>query len=138
MAKLDQAVVLYMPSKVLNPDGKPEGSRCGRCMMFMPDKTACTIVHIDGTKSTSVNGQIGVCGLYVGGMPMPSSDEHKPMPTVPRTIAGYIEGRNVPTHCGNCRNFLAMGSLGRGECRKVAGLVEEYGCCNQWETGEYT
>lgn len=125
---LKKSVVLYMPSTILNPDGKPEGARCGRCMMYMPDKKACTIVHKDNSKNTEVSAEQGVCGIYVGGKPMPSNEMHKPMPTVPRSVAGYIENEGVPTHCGNCANFV-----GPNACRKVEGIVEEYGCCNGWE-----
>lgn len=126
--KLSQYVVLYMPSAVLNPDGKPEGSRCGRCMMYLPDRKACTIIHKDKTKDTSVSGEHGVCGLFVGGKPTNSSDAHKPMPTVPRSVAGYIEGKDVPTRCGNCKNFVSP-----HDCTKVESPVEAFGCCNQWQ-----
>lgn len=129
--------MLYMPPDVLNPEGEHEGARCGRCMMFMPDLEACTIVHEDDSDSTEVSGKKGVCGLYVGGEPMESNEHHKPMPTVPRSVAGYYEGEGVPTHCGNCRYFLAVSATGkpaeRGECRKVKGTVHRFGCCNHYE-----
>lgn len=126
--RLDKTIVLYMPSGVLNPDGKREGARCGRCMMFLPDLEACTIVHKADSKSTEVSGEHGVCGLYVGGKPMKSGGMHKPMPTVPRAVAGYIQDPGVPTHCGNCVYEQAHDT-----CAKVEGEIEEYGCCNNWE-----
>lgn len=127
--KLDPAVVLYMPPATLNPDGRHEGARCGRCMMYMPDLKACTIVYVDGKKDTSVSGERGVCGLYVGGKPMKSNETHKPMPTVPRSVAGYYEGDDVPTRCGKCKYFIAEEEA----CQKVAGKIEANGCCNAYE-----
>jgi hypothetical protein len=96
----------------------------------------CTVVHIDGTSDTRVSFEHGVCGLYVGGKPMPESDTHKPMPVVPRSVAGYIEEGGVPTHCGNCEYYLPLpaADVRSGHCKIVEGIVNFYGCCNAWES----
>jgi len=130
--KIDKAVALYMPASVIDRAGRAslvraKGAACGRCMMAMPDINMCTILDPPEIQMGTV-----VCGLMVGGKPMPSSPSHKPMRLVPRAVAGYYEGSGVPTHCGNCLHFEPT-SHGEGTCRKVKGIVEEYGCSNRWE-----
>lgn len=124
--KLDKAVVLYFPPKEI---GTEKGAHCGACMMFV--KNHCTVVQ------GSINGENGVCGLYVHGEHM--GPDMKGM--MPKEVAGYIDGTSsdgsggtggkAPTHCGNCRYFHA------GECDKVEGEVEEKGCCNAWDSADY-
>ena len=130
--KLNKAVVLYMPPQVLNPGESPTGASCGKCMMGLKEVSACTIVYIDGTSRTNVDLERGVCGLYVGGGPV-SVNDHKIMPTVPRSVAGYIESPGVPTHCGNCEYWQGSGESRVGACRKVEGIINFWACCNAWE-----
>ncbi len=130
--KLDKGVVLYFGPESLNRAGdKGEvsgpGAACGRCFMLLKDISKCSVVAKDGTKDTTVSPQHGVCGIYGGGVPMTSKD-HPPMPVYSRSEVGYYEGSGVPTHCGNCKHF----HLG-GLCEKVEGVVQQHGCCNQWE-----
>jgi hypothetical protein len=74
-----------------------------------------------------VDGEIlaahGVCGLFVNGR---EAVEKK----LSKELAGYVE--EGPTHCGNCEYYTG-GKKQSGACRKVGGLVEFHGCCNQWE-----
>ena len=130
--KIEKSVALYMPANIIDKAGRAslvraKGAACARCMMAMPDLSKCAILDPADISLTT-----GVCGLFVGGRPMPSSKAHKPMRLVPRAIAGYYEGSGVPTHCSNCVNFEPT-SHGEGTCKKVKGIVEEYGCSNQWE-----
>ena len=130
--KIDKAAALYMPANIIDKAGRAslvraKGAACGRCMMAMPDLSKCAILDLADISLTE-----GVCGLFVGGKPMPSSKSHKPMRLVPWAIAGYYEGSGVPTRCGNCINFEPT-SHGEGTCKKVKGIVEEYGCSNAWE-----
>jgi len=130
--KIEKSVALYMPAAVINRAGRAslargKGAACGACMMAMPDLSKCAILD-----PADISLSQGVCGLFVGGRPMPSSQAHKPMRLVPRQVAGYYEGSGVPTHCSNCVNFEPT-SHGEGTCKVVRGMVEEYGCCNSWE-----
>jgi len=130
--KIDKSVALYMPADIIDKAGRAslvraKGAACGRCMMAMPDLSKCAILD-----PADISLPEGVCGLFVGGKPMPSSSTHKPMRLVPKQIAGYYEGSGVPTHCGGCVNFEPT-SHGEGTCKVVKGMVEEFGCCNSWE-----
>ena len=130
--KIDKSVALYFPANIIDKAGRAslvraKGAACGRCMMAMPDLSKCAILD-----PADISLPEGVCGLFVGGRPMPSSQAHKPMHLVPKLIAGYYEGSGVPTHCGGCVNFGPT-SHGEGTCKVVKGMVEEYGCCNAWE-----
>lgn len=117
---IPQAVVLYMGPELLDRGSShPKGAVCGKCMMFLADISACSILTPAG-----VSGPHGVCGLFVGG-DTTSSSEHMPMKLVPKEVAGYSD--DAPTRCGNCRNFLP-----RTRCRVVEGTVHENGCCNGW------
>ncbi|MCI0348997.1 MAG: hypothetical protein L0Z53_06185 [Acidobacteriales bacterium] len=141
--KASQAEALYMPQAMMDdstPRGSGHGARCGKCMMAREDGK-CFGVYLDADKEkpmmkrrSPVSLEHGVCGLYTPGKPHKKADG-EPMPTVPRAAAGYYEGPEVPTHCGNCRNLE-----GHDDCRKVAGKaegqpyeIEQYGCCNRWQ-----
>ena len=99
-------------------------------MMMIADIGKCTVVHKDGSRDTTVSGEYGVCGIYVGGKNANSKD-HKPMPSVPRSVVGYQE--LGATYCGICEYY--QGFSEDGSCRKVAGIVEHGGCCNHQEMG---
>lgn len=120
-----------MPPSVLNPDSRPEGASCGKCLFQLVSEPACLFVHIEGTRTTRVDLEQGVCTLYVGGRGFTS----EAIPTVPRNVAGYIESPDVPTHCGNCEYYHGVGEGERtGQCEKIEGMVHFYGCCNLWES----
>jgi hypothetical protein len=123
-----------MPPQVLNPGESPTGASCGKCALRVTTYSGenCAIVHIDGTSDTRVSYEKGVCGLYIGG---DSELANNPVPTVPRSTAGYLESRSVPTHCGNCEYYTASSGDSRtGECKLVEGIIEFWACCNAWES----
>jgi hypothetical protein len=119
-SKLDKAVVLYFPAKVL---GSAVGAHCGDCWKFVEGEGG-------SGECQEVEGDIlaahGICGLFVNGR---SEVENK----ISKAVAGYAE--TGPTHCGNCEYF-GGGDAASGPCQKVAGTVEYEGCCNQWEPKE--
>jgi hypothetical protein len=124
--KLDKAVVLYMPASVL---GAKVGAHCGDCWKFFGNEGGTgSCIEVAGP----INPARGVCGLYVGGRVFDGRKPNLPVPVVQvsKEIAGYVE--QGPTHCGNCDEKLGGESL-RSECKKVAGEIEYYGCCNRWE-----
>lgn len=117
---IPKPVVLYMDKNLIDASGEGDaGASCGKCMMYLSDTSECSILD-----PSEVDGDIGVCGLFVGG-PSTTSKEHGPMKLVPAKVAGYTE--RGPTMCGNCRNFLRP-----RRCRVVEGEVEAGGCCNGW------
>jgi hypothetical protein len=123
-----------MPSQVLNPGESPTGASCGKCALRVTTHLGgeCAIVYIDGTADTRVSYEKGVCGLYIGG---DRELVNNPVPTVPRSVAGYIEDSGVPTHCGNCEYYSPnVETYNWGRCAKVEGGIEFYGCCNSWES----
>lgn len=127
--KLNKAVVLYMPAKVL---GSHVGAHCGDCWKFVGLESATgKCIEVAG----AINGPHGVCGLYVNGRVFDGVKPKLPEPVtqVSKEIAGYVE--NGPTHCGNCDEKLGGESL-VSECKKVAGEIEYFGCCNRWEPKE--
>ncbi len=134
--KLDKAVVLYM-SKAEIDEGrfqgrkdKGPGARCGKCDMFIAETSKCVKVYKDNNRAdTTVSGEMGVCGYYMGGPNL--SKDHMVMPSVSRTTAGYQE--LGPTYCGPCEYYLGFSE--DGPCRKVEGIVEHGGCCNHQEFG---
>ena len=133
MEKLSKSTVLYMPPTVLNPGQSPTGASCGLCALRCTTGRGeeCAVVFIDGTSDTRVSYKKGVCGLYIGGE---RELAREPVPTVPRSVAGYYEGRDVPTHCGGCEYYeSALESANTGACRKVEGLIHQFGCCNAYE-----
>lgn len=117
--KLKKAVVLYYPAKQV---GTKEGTSCGACMMFFGGGK-CTVVE------GKIDGDNGVCGLYVFGEHMGPTMEGM----TPKSVVGYIT--NAPTHCGNCENYNG-GEDNSGSCKIVEGNVEALGCCNAWEAGK--
>jgi hypothetical protein len=124
--KIDKAVVLYMPPKVL---GSNVGAHCGDCWKFIGSESGHgRCIEVDGV----INGPHGVCGLYVNGRVFDGIKPHLPEPVtkISKEIAGYIE--QGPTHCGNCDEKLD-GNAPRSLCKKVEGEIEFFGCCNRWE-----
>lgn len=124
--KIDKAVVLYMPGKVI---GSNVGAHCGDCWKLVGSESkSAECIEVEG----DINPAHGVCGLYVNGRVF---DGAKPnFPRYPKKIskktAGYIE--RGPTHCGNCEEKLG-GDSPVSECKKVEGEIEFFGCCNRWE-----
>jgi hypothetical protein len=130
--KLDKAVVLYFPAKVL---GSNVGAHCGDCWKFIGSEIGSgKCIEVAG----AINPAHGVCGLYVNGrvfdrvkpnIPKPAVDG-KPIAQLSKEVAGYVE--EGPTHCGNCDEKLG-GDSAVSECKKVEGQIEFDGCCNRWE-----
>jgi hypothetical protein len=120
MAKLRKSVVLYMPARLqTNPEG---GFKCGTCMMGTSDTSECTILE-----PSDIDLEYGICGLYVPGKNI-TAKEHPPMEIVPKDVAGYSE--EGPTYCGVCKYFIDKDDA----CRLVEGHIDEFGCCNHWES----
>jgi hypothetical protein len=122
--KLSQAVVLYMPAKVL---GSNVGAHCGDCWKFVGAKgtQTGTCIEVEG----DINGPHGVCGLYVNGRTFDGKKPDFSIAKISKVAAGYIE--SGPTHCQSCEYFH-----GRGNCEKVENkpaTIEEFGCCNKWD-----
>lgn len=127
-AKMDPAVVLYMPPESLGTDG----AKCGTCILGFSDGK-CASVHADDDKhDTTINLKYGVCGLYVKGK-LDSLTQIQPI--VSRTVAGYIN-KDAPTNCNKCEYFTFGQQFG---CLKIdgrktkKGFIEAGGCCNRWE-----
>jgi hypothetical protein len=125
--KIDKAVVLYMPPKVL---GSNVGAHCGDCWKFVGSESGKPgkCIEVEGP----INPAHGVCGLYVNGRVFDGVKPKLPEPVfqISKEIAGYVE--QGPTHCGNCDEKLGGDSL-KSPCKKVAGEIEYFGCCNRWE-----
>jgi hypothetical protein len=127
--KLDKAVVLYFPAKVL---GSNVGAHCGDCWKFIGSESGeGKCIEVEG----NINGPHGVCGLYINGRVFDGSQPDLPVPVekIPQSVAGYVE--IGPTHCGNCEYYEGK-EFSDGPCAKVEGKVEYDGCCNQWEPEE--
>jgi hypothetical protein len=117
--KLDQAIVLYMTAAEI---GKSKGAHCDDCRMFIGKDHA---IGKCGAVEGPINGETGVCGLYVFGEP----NQLTKSGTLSKETAGYID--NGPTHCASCEYFQGVGS-----CEKVQSTpsqIEDGGCCNHWE-----
>jgi len=128
--KLDKAVVLYFPAKIL---GSNVGAHCGDCWKFVGSESAGPgkCIEVEG----AIQPAHGVCGLYVNGRVFDGVKPKLPVPVaqVPKIVAGYVE--EGPTHCGNCEHYGGSED-GSGPCEKVAGTVQYFGCCNQWDGEE--
>lgn len=124
-SKLDPAVVLYLPAKLLNA---PAGAACGGCWKFMGDKNAKgNCVEVEG----SIDGPTGVCGLYIAGDLLANADPQvsEGIVQITKAVSGYSEVG--PTHCGSCEYY--GGDQKSGSCEKVKGVVDFGGCCNRFE-----
>jgi len=117
--KLDKAVVLYMNANLNRND--PNGFRCGVCSLGVSDSSECLILD-----PSAINLENGVCGLFVPGGNIESTEGRQPLTIVPWETAGYTE--HGPTYCGICKNFSPP-----SKCKKVEGKIDELGCCNAWE-----
>jgi hypothetical protein len=124
--KLDKAIVLYFGEEAL---GSKVGAHCGDCWKFVGSEAGeGKCIEVAGP----INPAHGVCGLYVNGRVFDGVKPELPTPVVQITkvLAGYVE--QGPTHCGNCEYYGGTKD-GKGSCKKVAGTVEFFGCCNHWE-----
>jgi hypothetical protein len=119
--KHSKAAVLYFKPKSIN---RAAGARCGACWKFIRNTGECL----------EVSGDIaarGVCGLYVNGVPHPTRLEHTWRITkISKEEAGYIERGD--SHCVGCKNMANPGEPS-SPCREVEGLIEQRGCCNEYE-----
>lgn len=128
MPKLEKAVVLYMPGKVI---GSNVGAHCGDCWKFVGMEAGPGVcIEVEG----KIQPAHGVCGLYCNGRVFDGVAPKLPKPVkkVSKAIAGYVE--EGPTHCGGCEYYQG-GAKPVSTCEKVEGDIEYNGCCNQWEEG---
>lgn len=51
--------------------------------------------------------------------------------------AGYMGPENGPFRCVSCIFFIGNAETTTGKCRKVAGDIEEQGCCNLFQPKEH-
>ena len=119
--KDSKAAVLYFKPKSIN---RASGARCGACWKFIRSTNECM----------EVNGEIlaaGVCGLYVNGVPHATRLEHLWRITkVSQEEAGYTDKGD--SHCVSCTHMANPGNL-TSPCEEVEGLIEQRGCCNEYE-----
>lgn len=120
--KLTKVNVLYMEDGGLK--------RCGRCVMFLKNTSECSI-HGPGVK---VDGENGVCYLYVHGKPM-TAEEHPPMKLVTFKVSGYGAKPKLGGYsCGSCE--YGGGSHCLHPCLDGFAIDNTGGCCNAWEGNE--
>lgn len=128
MAKITKASALYFPARYINKAGV--GSKCAICRDYIRLNSMCVVIS-----PAKVSAQHGTCGLFVLGVAPPLA---QPMNLVPRNMAGYVEGPEVPTYCGRCEYYGEKGT--RNSPCKIVGDTEddkvEYGgCCVLYEAG---
>lgn len=121
MEKDAKAAVLYFkPGSI----ARAAGARCGACWKFIRNTGECLEVRGD-----IVAG--GVCGLYINGVPHPTRLDHQWRITkVSQEEAGYTDRGD--SHCVSCE-YMAHPGNATSPCEKVQGLVEQRGCCNEYE-----
>ena len=119
--KDSKAAVLYFKPKSINRAG---GARCGACWKFIRNTGECL----------EVSGDIaarGVCGLYVNGVPHPTRLDHTWRITkISKEESGYIDEGD--SHCVACVHMANPGNASSA-CEEVEGLIEQRGCCNEYE-----
>ena len=119
MEKDSKSAVLYFKPASINRAG---GARCGACWKFLP-QGGC--LEVEGYIEKS-----GVCGLYVNGMPHHDGAPGWKIRKVSKTEAGYTDQGD--SHCVSCKHMAEPGNA-TSACEEVEGLVEQKGCCNEYE-----
>lgn len=127
VAKIPKGSALYFPARYISRSGV--GSKCLNCRDFIKLSSLCVLVS-----PSKVSAQHGTCGLFVLGDAPPLAE---PRNFISQSMAGYIEGPEVPTYCGRCEYYLTKG--GRNSlCAKVGDTdedtVEYGGCCDLYST----
>lgn len=126
MAKIPKGSALYFPARYINRSGV--GSKCGICRDFIRSSSDCVVIS-----PSQVSAQHGTCGLFVMGNAPPLAT---PANLIPRNLAGYIEGPDVPTYCGRCEYYMTKAAR-TSLCTKVgdsdSDTVEYGGCCGLYE-----
>ena len=121
MEKDAKSAVLYFKPHSIN---RASGARCGACWKFIRNTGECLEVKGDIEAA-------GVCGLYVNGVPYPTRLDHTWRITkVSQEEAGYTDQGD--SHCVSCKHMAEPGNL-TSPCAEVEGLVEQRGCCNEYE-----
>jgi hypothetical protein len=119
--KDSKAAVLYFKPASIHRAG---GARCGACWKFVRNTGEC--LEVTGDIAAG-----GVCGLYVNGVPHPTRLEHTWRITkISKGEAGYTDQGD--THCMSCKH-MAHPRDPLSPCEEVEGLVEQQGCCNEFE-----
>lgn len=123
MAKVPKGSALYFPARYINISGV--GSKCANCRDFIRLGSNCVVVS-----PSNVSAQHGTCGLFVLGNAPPLA---VPANLVPKSMAGYVEGPEVPTYCGRCEYYMTRAAR-NSLCVKVgdtdSDTVEYGGCCD--------
>ena len=121
--KIPKVVAAYLPAKYVGTDGG-FGTSCSKCRDFLKSTSECVILI-----EPKVNGPKGTCVYYLYGI-APAGG--RPLHLIPKKVAGYIEGPDVPTYCGRCEYYSNSRSR-TAECYKVGDyegdMVEYGGCC---------
>jgi len=123
---INRSAFLYLP-----PTGdKASFAQCGSCGMFIPDKNRCWLF---GPKDRVVAN--ASCGMYIQGEP---SSDQEPQSKVAPQDAGYNLGQ---VRCENCRwlsgKKCALFEMLNRQMPEIFDLdekVDEYGCCNAWQS----
>jgi hypothetical protein len=126
LAKIPKVVAGYLPARYASARGI--GTACGRCRDFIQSTSECVI-----TIPPKVHPTRGTCTNFLPGEPLTRGE---PKRIVPKEIAGYIEGMDVPTYCGRCE-YYEQPRQKTSTCAKVGDsngdTVEFGGCCNGYE-----
>lgn len=124
MPKIPKVQAGYIPPKNV----APEGTSCGTCRDFISQTSECAILT-----DPAVSAKNGTCIFYILGQP------HyyiKPLRLIDNNVAGYIEGKDVPTKCARCKHYEHPGRS-RSTCEGVGDseddLVAAGACCNFYE-----
>jgi hypothetical protein len=121
MEKDAKSAVLYFKPASINRAG---GARCGACWKFIRNTGEC--LEVQGDIEVG-----GVCGLYVNGVPHPTRLDHRWRITkISKEEAGYTDEGD--SHCVSCKHMANPGNA-TSPCEEVEGLVEQRGCCNEYE-----
>jgi len=122
--KIPKVVVGYLPANQVSP----KGTSCDTCRDFIRSTSECTILT-----EPSVSGRRGTCIFYILGQPHETAP---PLRLIDKAVAGYIEGKEVPTFCGRCKHYEHP-DRDKSTCEGVGDspddLVEFGGCCNAYE-----
>jgi hypothetical protein len=119
--KDSKAAVLYFKPSSIN---RASGARCGACWKFIRDPGEC--LEVIGNIAAR-----GVCGLYVNGVPHSTRLDHLWRITkISKEESGYTDEGD--SHCVGCEHMANPGNA-TSPCEKVEGLVEQRGCCNEYE-----
>lgn len=127
MAKIPKVLAGYLPARFV----AIKGTSCDSCRDFIRGTSECRILD-----DPAVSGPHGTCILYVLGQPI---EYGRPLRLLPKSVAGYIEGPDVPTSCGRCSHYEHPDrpmSTCEGVGDSEDDRVEKGGCCDHYELGK--